>query len=307
MISRRLFRGAVLAQLIAVSKAAAVMAYLETPMFVEDVASGTLPPVESRLPENPAMADLSGEGLEQGRHGGNLRLLMARSKDVRMMVVYGYARLVGYDRKFDLKPDILERVDVEEGRVFTLHLRQGHKWSDGHPFTTEDFRYYWEDIANNKDMSPAGLPRALLVEGTGPTFEIIDETTVRYTWAKPNPFFLPAVAGTTPLYIYRPAHYLKQFHTQYVDPVVLAQRTAAAGQRSWVSLQFRMGRQYKNSNPDLPTLQPWVLTTKPPSERFVFRRNPYYHRVDPAGRQLPYIDRVIMAIASAKLIPAKAV
>ena len=47
---------------------------------------------------------------------------------------------------------------------------------------------------------------------------------------------------------------------------------------------------YRNDNPDLPTLEPWMLMTQPPSSRFVFDRNPYFHRVDSDGRQLPYID-----------------
>ena len=65
-------------------------------------------------------------------------------------------------------------------------------------------------------------------------------------------------------------------------------------------------RPYKNTNPELPTLQPWVNTTRAPSQRYVFERNPFYHRVDGEGRQLPYIDRVVLNIADAKLIPAKA-
>ncbi len=52
-----------------------------------------------------------------------------------------------------------------------------------------------------------------------------------------------------------------------------------------------MGAMYRNDNPDLPSLEPWVLKTKPPAERIVFERNPYYYRVDGAGHQLPYIDR----------------
>ena len=64
------------------------------------------------------------------------------------------------------------------------------------------------------------------------------------------------------------------------------------GQRNWTTLFNLKGQQYRNDNPDLPTLEPWMLVTKPPSSRFVFSRNPYYHRVDPEGRQLPYIDRV---------------
>jgi peptide/nickel transport system substrate-binding protein len=62
---------------------------------------------------------------------------------------------------------------------------------------------------------------------------------------------------------------------------------------------------YKNDNPKQPTLDPSMLVTKPPAERFVFERNPYYYRVDPRGRQLPYIDRVIFDIVDSKLIPAK--
>ena len=58
---------------------------------------------------------------------------------------------------------------------------------------------------------------------------------------------------------------------------------------------------YHNDNPDLPTLDPWMLQTKPPSERFVFDRNPYYFGIDPAGHQLPYIDQVTLTIADAKI------
>jgi len=82
-----------------------------------------------------------------GKYGGQLVLLMGRSKDVRLMVVYGYARLVGYNLKYELVSDVLESFEVEGDRRFTFHLRQGHRWSDGRPFTAEAFRYYWEDIA----------------------------------------------------------------------------------------------------------------------------------------------------------------
>jgi len=38
----------------------------------------------------------------------------------------------------------------------------------------------------------------------------------------------------------------------------------------------------------------------------VFQRNPYYHRIDANGVQLPYIDRVVMNIVSGNLIALKA-
>ena len=47
------------------------------------------------------------------------------------MNVYGYSRLVGYDAEFEIVPDILEAIEVEDGRIFTLTCAKGHKWSDG--------------------------------------------------------------------------------------------------------------------------------------------------------------------------------
>src|SRR5215213_2443444 len=85
----------------------------ETPMLAPQVAAGTLPPVEGRVPQIPSVA----EDVEAiGRPGGELRMLMASPKDTRIMVVYGYARLVAYTPSLEIVPDILERVDVEAGR-----------------------------------------------------------------------------------------------------------------------------------------------------------------------------------------------
>jgi peptide/nickel transport system substrate-binding protein len=285
--------------------AASAMAPIEPPVLAAAVASNELPGVADRLPETPAVAPMDGAGQSIGAHGGTLTMLMGSAKDIRMMMVYGYARLVGYDPELALVPDILERYEVEGERVFTFTLREGHRWSDGAPFTTEDFRYYFEDVIGDPDLSPFGLPPTLLVDGEAPRFEVLDERRVRYSWSKPNPYFLPAIAGARPLFLYRPAHYLKQFHARYLDPEELARKVAAASQRNWAGLHHRMDRQYSLDNVALPSLQPWINTTKPPSDRFVFARNPYYHRVDPEGRQLPYIDKVIVSIASNSLIPAK--
>ncbi|MEE8444996.1 MAG: ABC transporter substrate-binding protein, partial [Alphaproteobacteria bacterium] len=278
--------------------------YVDSGFFADAVAAGKLPPVADRLPSAPLVVVLNGDRAP-GRHGGDLNMLMARSKDVRMMVVYGYARLVKYRRDLSLEADLLERIEVEGGRIFTLYLRPGHRWSDGAPFTAGDFRYYWRDVANNRELSPAGPPVALRAGGELPIFEVLDQTTVRYSWAAPNPGFLAALAAARPLFLYRPAHYLKQFHAAYGDRAALDARAREVGQRNWASQHNRLDNMYKNNNVDLPTLQPWVNTTSGPAERFVFERNAYYHKVDSAGLQLPYIDRVIMQIASAKIIPAK--
>lgn len=278
---------------------------IEPPFLQTQVDAGKLPPIEKRLPNQPYLDPLNESYQSPGTYGGELRLLMGKTKDIRMMVVYGYARLVGYNRNLELIPGILEKFENQGNRVFTLYLRKGHRWSDGHPFTTEDFRYYWEDVANNKKLSPFGPTQVLIVEGHAPKVEILSETTIRYSWPQPNPYFIPALAGPRPLFIYLPAHYLRNFHATYTDPRELEKKVKAVGVRNWAGLHQRRSHLYKFDNPDLPTLQPWYNTTPPPADRYIFVRNPYYHRIDPQGRQLPYIDRVLINIASNSLIAAK--
>ena len=279
--------------------------YIETPIFAADVAAGKLPPVSQRVPKNPRRIDLTAMGREPGQHGGTMRILMGDQKDIRLMVVNGYSRLVGYNEKFELAPDILESFKIEDERVFTFKLRAGHKWSDGQPLTSEDFRYFWEDVATNDKLSPTGPPADLLAKGEKPKFEVIDALTVRYTWTHPNPRFMPALAGARPLYIMMPAHYLRQFHGRYRDKDEMAKLIASFKLQNWARLHERQSRQYRPENPALPSLDPWINTTKPPSTRFIFMRNAYYHRVDAQGRQLPYIDDVVMTIVASQLIPAK--
>ena len=278
---------------------AAWAAFSETRFFAKAVARGALPKIDDRVPAEPAVVDAS------GKPGGELRMLMSSPKDTRMMVVYGYARLVGLTPALKLAPDILKAIDVQDGRIFTLHLRKGMKWSDGQPFTTEDFRYWFEDVAGNRHLAPSGPPVDLLPNGEKPRFEVIDETTLRYSWSRPNPLFLPDLAGPDPLFIYCPSHYLKRFHEKYADKAKLDALVKKARVRNWAALHTKLGAMYKNDNPDLPSLDPWILKTKPPAERFVFERNPYYYRIDQTGNQLPYIDRVVLSLADARIIAAK--
>lgn len=277
----------------------------EPPILAEAVAAGTLPPMAERLPEQPFIDRMERPGIDPGPYGGRLRMLMGGTRDLRQMVVYGYARLIGYRSDFTLAPDLLERIEVEDNKVFTFHLRPGHRWSDGHPFTTEDFRYWWEDIAQNDMLFPAGPPVVLRVDGQLPKVEVLSETAVRYSWPAPHPTLLHELAKPSPLYLYAPAHYLKSFHEKYADPKALKAAVKEVGVRNWSALHTRQGHLYKNKNPDAPSLQPWINTTPPPSERFVFQRNPYFHRVDREGRQLPYIDEVVLSIAGKSIIPAK--
>jgi peptide/nickel transport system substrate-binding protein len=300
-MDRSVVRALLCAVAMVAAGAAAAIELKEAPSLAERVAKGELPKLAQRLPDNPNVITAR----EPGRYGGELRTIMGRNQDTRLMTVYGYARLVAYTPDFKIVPDILEKFEIERDRVFTLTLRKGHRWSDGAPFTAEDFRYWWEDMANNAELYPFGPPPALLVDGKKARFEALDPQTVRISWDAPNPTFLARLAAPSPEYIFAPSHYLKTMHPKYADPAALAALVAASRRRNWAALHNALDNLYDNDNPALPTLEPWVNTTRSPSQRYVFVRNPYFHRVDQNGNQLPYIDRVAMAIADPSLIPAK--
>ena len=278
---------------------------VETPLFAPQVAAGDLPPVTERAPVEPYIVDLEARGRSIGKQGGTLRTLISKGKNIRYIVVWGYARLVGFDENYKLQADILESYEVEEDRIFTFHLREGHKWSDGHPFTTEDFRYWWEDVANNKELSPAGPPRYMRAHDKVPTVDVIDETTIRFSWEDPNPQFLTLLAAARPPFIYRPAHYMKEYHAKYTPIEKLQYLIEQKGARNWAQLHNKYDNMYKYDNKKLPSLQPWTNTTGKKAQRYAMRRNPFFHRFDSAGQQLPYIDTVEMSVSASSLFPAK--
>ncbi|MFK7854425.1 MAG: ABC transporter substrate-binding protein [Granulosicoccus sp.] len=269
------------------------------------VASGELPDLAQRLPDNPRVIDLEALGREPGQHGGSLRILIGRQKDIRFIPINSYSRLIGYNEQLELVPDILESFTIDEGRIFTFHLRVGHKWSDGSDFTADDFQYFWNDVVLNTDILRGGPPVSLKVNGNVAKFEVIDRYTVRYSWDLPNPLFLSKLASPIPQTLALPAAYMRQFHASYQDESTLADYIKQYRVDDWVGLHRKMSRQNRPENPDLPTLEAWRPITAPPAEQFVFERNPYFHRVDRSGKQLPYVDRIVLNVSSAEIISAK--
>ena len=84
----------------------------------------------------------------------------------------------------------------DDGKVFTFHLREGMKWSDGEPFTTEDFMFWYEDVYGNKELTPT--PTAdLSINGKAGKMEKVDEVTIRFTFPDPYPGFMDVMGGST--------------------------------------------------------------------------------------------------------------
>lgn len=278
----------------------------EPGILAEMVNAGKLPPMQDRLPKMPRVIKLADSDRSPGQYGDDkIRMLVASQRDIRYMPIFSYSRLVGYDRQFNFEPDILLNFDIVEGRIFTLHLRPGHRWSDGSPFTAEDFRYVWDDMFHNRELHIGGMPTVLLIEGKEPQFEVLDDLTIRYSWDEPNPDFLGELASPVATRLMQPSKYLKQFHPKYQTAKRLKALIKEQNVKNWVALHQKMSRSARPENPDLPTLDPWRNTTAPPSGYFVFERNPFFHRVDENGLQLPYVDVVTLSVGSGDLISAK--
>jgi len=302
MITRR----AMLALMASSTFAAKIAAATKPPFKLETVLADDLQKALSdRLPETPRVLDLNSLGRSAGKQGGTLRMLIGRRKDIRYVPIYSYSRLVGFNEQLELVPDILESYTVDDGRIFTFKIRKGHKWSDGSEFTSEDFRYYWEEVLLNREMLKGGPPPQLKVNGEVAKFEVLGKYEVRYSWELPMPRFLTMLASPIPFTLALPSAYMRQFHPKYQTAEKIEELSEQHRVDSWTRLHRKMSRQNRPENPNLPTLEAWRPRTPLPAEQFVFERNPYFHRVDENGVQLPYVDRIVLNVSSAGLIGAK--
>jgi peptide/nickel transport system substrate-binding protein len=279
--------------------------FREAPQLAELVKAGKLPPVEERIGQDPLVVKPL---REIGRYGGTWRRGFTGPFD------YSNGNRVAQNDKllfFDytgtkIVPNIARGWEVSpDGRITTLLLRRGMKWSDGHPFTADDFVFWFEDLYQNKDLVPTPLP-VMTINGKPIALRKVDASTVQFV--APDPYHaLPIVLasvwgvghharyGRFGLGGFAPAHYLKQFHPKYASKADLDRKAAELRVDSWVTLM--KNRNNASLNPDLPVVTPWKTTSPINTLRFVLERNAYSIWVDTAGNQLPHIDRVQMTLS----------
>ncbi|MGQ9631320.1 MAG: ABC transporter substrate-binding protein [bacterium] len=263
----------------------AQMKYKEAPMLAELVKAGKLPPVEKRLPEEPVVIEPLGE---IGRYGGRLRALVPdprmESPEAEWFRGQNLASLSP-----DLKrivPNIAKSWELSSDHTtLTVRLRKGLKWSDGVPLTTEDVRFWYEDVLLNKELTPRVNPK-YAPGGEVMKMIIDDDYTFRYKFAVPYPIILDFLPTEAP---FMPKHYLKKFHIKYNDKA----NEIAKSERYemwWESFQFHSAGGGEQQDANYPTLASWVYESADSAGNRYYVRNPYYWKVDTAGNQLPYID-----------------
>lgn len=277
------------------------MTYSEAPELAEMVAAGTLPEVADRLPDDPFIVT----PLEIGEYGGTWRRTKGPSDWANLHRTIVYEPLVRWDTEYkSVIPNVAQGWEInDDGTEITFFLRPGLKWSDGMPFTAADVEFWYEAVATNEELTPGGL---YYMDRGGETadFTLIDDYTVKFTFAAPAGLFLeqlshPYARGMT----YYPKHYFAQFHPDYVDDIdELNEQVEAAGVESWTQLFMEIaGGDLWNGTrfqPHVPALEPWVSVTEFSGDNTQLRmvRNPYYFKVDPDGKQYPYFDEVLFSV-----------
>ncbi len=244
-----------------------------------------LPPVAERLPDAPLVL----EPVESvGQYGGTLRQVSPDDLGwLRQLIMV--EPLAKFNRDVNgIRPNVLEGWTWNDAYTeVTLDFREGMRWSDGEPFTANDFMFFWNDLVLNEAV-PVSFPGGTVVNGEPMTVEMIDDYTIKLTFAAPNPLFIELASRghyNSAQWLV-PAHFLKQFHPDYSDVTDTTQ------------LMTFYDASTRLQQIGMPTLSAWMVTEYQPGERIVAERNPYYWKVDTAGNQLPYIDTIDTSIAT---------
>ena len=257
--------------------------FSEAPMLAERVRKGELPPVSDRLPDNPLVVVPMDE---IGRYGGTIN----RALTGDIVQTPGVSKtlgenLMGYERPMprSILSNLAESHEfLEDGKVAIFKIRKGIKWSDGVPFTVDDILFWYHDMTVNADARSNPLfPSVWLVEGKPIEMEKVDDHTLRFRSHKPLGRILNILS--TDLIAF-PKHIYAQYHPRYNPDA------------NYEALRDSTTRAQTLFKPGTPSLSAWVPVEWTRGQRLVYERNPYYFKVDSAGNQLPYADRLVFNV-----------
>ena len=161
--------------------AAIPKAFQEAPQLAELVKQGKLPPVKDRLPAEPLVVK---PVHSVGKYGGTWRRGFTGPGDVENgNRINASDKLLFWDHTgTKIVPSVAKAVDMSaDGKVYTIRLRKGMKWSDGAPFTADDFVFWFEDLYSNKDLVPTPIAD-MSVNGKPGKVVKVDETTVQFVF-----------------------------------------------------------------------------------------------------------------------------
>jgi peptide/nickel transport system substrate-binding protein len=268
------------------------LVFSDNPELAKLVGRGDLPPVSERLPEEPLVVVPYDQC---GLYGGEMRYIArALESNTSEGLSWRQVQLVRLDDDLQtIKPDVAKSwVWNDDFTEITFKLRKGHKWSDGMPFTAEDVAFWLNDLIMNKELYSATRSPWNI----GSRAEVIDETTVKFIFDAPLPGLLNHLVSQGQFFAaFAPKHALAPFHGDFSSDA--NGKARAAGYDNWADwFRQRWGHwmdrtTHSELGLEVPTLESHIMVSAPDETYREFVPNPYYHRVDTSGQQLPYINK----------------
>jgi len=276
----------------------ALPSYTEAPELAALVEQGLLPPVEERLPVEPRIVKRGQMVDGTGVHGGVWRDTFAVPTESwnwgagQTQGWFGVNEMV-QAWLVDLFPMwMMEEPEPvphlakswewsDDGMHLTMHLIEGARWSDGHPFTADDVLFTFEHYIMDPSVPSWAGPSAWTFDGEPATLVKLDDYTIRFEF----PAAFPVAAFNRMGYLQfsiMPKHVFSAYHPAF-NP-----------QSSYTDLLTSAAPQ------DLPivTMGAFIPVVYRPGEQLILVRNPYYWQVDEDGNQLPYHSEVWYAEAT---------
>ena len=257
--------------------------------------------------------DANGDVLEIGTYGGVINVVgQVKSWTVSRPTL---ETIIRRNSDGTYYPNVIKSYEHNEDyTVWTFHLREGMKWSDGDDFNADDitFWYYMCHMTNydTKKNGWAGLLDGKDAEGNNlyAALTKVDEYTV--TWTFQNPKF-PAdfIENGDFKWCWAPSHWLKDLipdsvyvenpyweKTGLSDEDVLKNAQAKGVDKATVKDLGKELTYYFWNVGGIPTVNSFNLKAGESGSDTVvhLERNPYYFKVDAKGQQLPYCDAIVM-------------
>ena len=291
-----------------------VVVYTEAPYITN---LGTYGEVTDRLPVEEdifvSQYDANGDALDIGTYGGNINVISGGgSWDLSRPTL---ETIIRRDNNGSYYPNVIKDYEYNEDyTVWTFHLREGMKWSDGDDFNADDitFWYYMCHI-NNYDTKASW---AALKDGEEAfaKLEKVDDYTV--TWTFTNPKY-PAdfIENGDFKWCWAPSHWLIDMipSSYYVenpywedtgldDETVLKNAQAKGVDKATVKDLGKELTYYFWNVGGIPTVNSFCLRAGNSRNDDVctMDRNIYYWKVDAQGQQLPYCDAIVFTKVSAE-------
>ncbi|ULL15209.1 ABC transporter substrate-binding protein [Paenibacillus sp. H1-7] len=276
-----------------------ISAFKEAPMLNKLVSSGTLKPVAERM---PVKEDIMVEKVveETGTYGGDWKLPWGGPNDRWTVGQPTEEALFRFNKDGStVEPNVAKGYDVnKDSTEFTVYLRKGMKWSDGMPFTADDVIFYWEHMLTKETFGKKIYDAYYSVDPVSGEKALakvtkVDDYTFKVVHKYPSVQFLERVAIDNK-WFFAPAHFQKTILPEFVGDDKALEIAKKWGFEDIKSFLVATGYYYW-VYPQIPTLRAWVAKNDPNSDQFIMERNPYFWKVDSAGNQLPYMDRIVAA------------